>query len=147
DPALRQPGGQLGPAGPGRLGRGALDVIALDAGHAQVGHAGQLIQRLDALGDDDGAGNGCDIAYRAQDLLAQQIVVDACGEDLVGLDEFGTQVQPAPQVGKTGPQVVDGELDAPRTQPGHDRGQIGPELALPLLGDLDHQAPGIQSAS
>src|SRR5690606_8069708 len=88
-----------------------------------------------------------DIAYRAQDLLAQQIVVDACGEDLVGLDEFGTQVQPAPQVGKTGPQVVDGELDAPRTQPGHDRGQIGPELALPLLGDLDHQAPGIQSAS
>ena len=126
---------QLGPAG-----RGPRERVALRVGGVEVDEHAQVVEILDALGADRGAGGRGEADQRLQQRLARAVGVRAVDQRAVELEDVGRDADDLLQAGVARAGVVERDARAAGAQ----RGQLGLELALGaeqlVLGELDDDA-------
>ena len=96
----------------------------------------ELLDALDALGDDPRVDARRELAQRLDDRGLRRVVVEVVHERAVDLDEVRVQRGDARERAVAGAGVVDGDERAARAQLG-ERGAERVEVGVGLLGDLD----------
>ena len=120
--------------------RRAPEKISLDALHTERLDGHQLARRLDALGNDPGAGLGREAGQGADERMADGVVLQPADQTAVELDDVGAEGEHVAQAGEAGAGVVDRDAQAIRPQRREDTEQRGVVDDLRVLGELDDDA-------
>ena len=115
---------------------------ALAEADAEVAHQVQIVECLDALGDECRAERLRDLLQRAQRLQLLGVLAQIAGEVLVDLDDLGLELGPQAQARAAVAEVVQRELDLVPAQAADSRRQRIEVTHVLVLGELDDDAFG-----
>ncbi len=119
------------------------EQVTLQVVHSQLEKQGVLFAIFDSFGNDAAARDPTHIDHGAQNLAAHRILLDTDDKVAIDLHIVWPDRGPGLQSGRSGAQVIDGDVAPQRAQWGDRRGEQYLVFREAMLGYFEHDVVGI----